>query len=101
MAVVHGDVESSVMRFEPVSNLVPRMRLWVAHSNGYSFVISQELELGDPEWSGYTASWKAQKADMRPFGKQPSNRIDGGPWPTFAQAEYACERTLKQLRSKQ
>jgi len=76
---------------------VPNMRIWLAVSHGYSFCISEELEQGDPEWSGFSASWKSKAADMRPFGRQRANLIDGGPWQRFADAERACEQTLRQL----
>jgi len=76
------------------------MRIWMAASHGYSFCISEELETGDPEWSGFNASWKNARTDMRP-GKKMANMIDGGPWKRFAEAERACEATLKQLRQKQ
>lgn len=89
------------MRFEPISSDLPNFLIWGAQSHGYSFVISQELEQGYPEWTGFTASWKALKDDMRPFGTQPINRIDGGPWQRFTDAEQACEATLKQLKAKQ
>jgi hypothetical protein len=88
------------MRFEPIPSPQPNMRVWNAQSHGYSFVISQGLGTGDPDWTGFTASWKAVKADLLPFGKQPANWIDGGPWPTFTGAEYACKQVLKQLVAK-
>lgn len=80
---------------------VPSMRVWMAVSHGYSFCISEDLEENGPEWAGFIASWKNKAADMKPFGQQRANLIDGGPWQSFAQAERACEATLKQLRQKQ
>lgn len=88
------------MRFEEISTPVPGMRTWGTYASGYTFLISLDTESTGPEWAGYNASWKNTKADMTPFGKQPANRIDGGPWPTFKQAEQACQHTLRQLKSK-
>ena len=79
---------------------LPNMRLWHATSGEYSFVISLEQEQGDPDWTGYMASWKNTRTDMRPFGRQPANIVDGGPWRTLAEAEAACDQALKQLRDK-
>jgi hypothetical protein len=89
------------MRFDPLPCAMPNMRLWLAATNGYSFCISEELEEGDPEWSGFKASWKNNSADMRPFGKRRANMIEGGPWKTRIEAERACEQTLRQLMAKQ
>ena len=89
------------MNFDPVPDPLPKMRAWVARTHNFSFCISLEMESGDPEWNGYTASWKNTNADMHPFGKQRANRIDGGPWQTFSEAEDACRATLKQLIQKQ
>jgi hypothetical protein len=89
------------MRFEPVPAILRDMQVWAAIEAGYSFVITLELEPGaDPEWAGYSASWKSLKADMRPFGRQPPNQIDGGPWRTRAAAEAACQATLEQLKRR-
>jgi hypothetical protein len=88
------------MNFIPMPSPLPDMEVWAARSHGYSFVISLEkTQPPDPEWNGYTASWKNTNIDTRPFGKQPANRIDGGPWKTFAEAERACEQVLKQLKA--
>ena len=79
------------------------MRCWVNRVNHYSFVITLEMEDGPKfdKWVGYTASWKNTKFDLTPHGKQPANRIDGGPWKTFKEAEDACTNTYRQLRNKQ
>jgi hypothetical protein len=77
------------------------MRLWYAQNGNYSFIISlEESQPADPKWNGYTASWKNIQFDMTPLGAQPSNRIDGGPWLRFIDAEQACLRTLRQLQAK-
>jgi hypothetical protein len=94
------------MRFEEVVGIgyiVPGMRAWQARSDGFSFVIGLETLTGKEYegYTGYTASWKSLKADMTPFGNQLANRIDGGPWKTFTEAEEACKATLKQLRLRQ
>jgi hypothetical protein len=92
------------LAFRSMPTPVPEMRMWWAASGGFSFIISQDLkaaEEGDPEWSGYTASWKNERADMLPFGEQPANMIDGGPWPRFTDAARACDRVLRQLRARQ
>jgi hypothetical protein len=88
------------MQFDPVPSPLKLLRIWNAHSHGFSFVITLEQLPGDAVFSGYTASWKNRRADIRPFGKQPANRIDGGPWKTFTEAEAACDATLKQLRQR-
>ena len=95
------------MRFlEVPAHLLPPLRnfrSWRAQLHGYSFVISLEMQTGPgfEDYTGYTASWKDMKYDMVPFGQQPSNRIDGGPWQTFTEAEQACKETLRALKSKQ
>ena len=89
------------LRFEPVASVLPGQKLWAARSGNFSFVISLEEEVGDPEWSGYMASWKNIGADMKPFGKQPANLIEGGPWQKFSDAERVCCLTLKQLKMRQ
>jgi hypothetical protein len=77
------------------------LRLWHALSGNYSFVISlEESQPVNARWNGYTASWKNIQFDMTPHGAQPSNRIDGGPWQRFIDAEQACLRTLRQLQAK-
>jgi hypothetical protein len=81
------------MKFEPTPS--PRACLWVAWSWPYSFCIMLEQEMGDPEWTGYTASWKDMRLDMR------ANIIDGGPWQDLADAERACEQTLRLLERRQ
>jgi hypothetical protein len=85
------------MKFRPAPSPYRNIRIWNAKIKGFSFVITQELLPGDEEFTGFTASWKNSKADMLPFGKQPANRIDGGPWNTFEEAEKACEYTLHNL----
>jgi len=65
-----------------------------AKVRGYTFIIS--IENGE-----YRASWKNRAEDMTPFGKQPSNFIDGSPFTSFDVAYAACEATYKQLRAKQ
>jgi len=93
------------MKFERLPPLGP-LQTWRAASDGFSFVICHEpLSLG-PQHQGYTATWKSRAHDIRPAlpglgGTQPANRIDGGPWRTFAEAEAACEATLRHLRKRQ
>jgi hypothetical protein len=89
------------MRFERLPDTMPNMKVWMAVAHGYSFCISEETEDNDPEWFGYNASWKNASADMKPFGQQRANLIDGGPWRRFRDAERACEQTLRQLMVKQ
>lgn len=90
------------MKFQQVLSPFDDMPLWASRSNGYSFVISYDPKTGAgmDGWTGYNASWKNLAADMEPFGKQRANRIDGGPWQTFLEAELACKKTLKELRNK-
>jgi hypothetical protein len=91
------------MIFYPVSNAgMPKgMRAWAARSHGYSFVITHEPLRGEPEYHGYTASWKNIAYDMHPFGAQRANKIDGGPWETFTTAVSVCNATLKALVKQQ
>jgi len=91
------------MRFEPVPVPLRDMRAWCAKTHGFSFVITLEQQQRDPNFTGYNASWKRVRGDMRPAlpglgGEQPANRIEGGPWKTFGQAEAACRAALMRLR---
>lgn len=84
------------LRFAPVDLGIPDMQGYRAASNNYSFLITLERRIGpDFEgYTGYTASWK-------PFGTSTvANRIDGGPWKTFKEAEEACKSTWRQLIRK-
>jgi hypothetical protein len=89
------------LRFEPIQPVMQGQKLWAARSGNYSFIISLEEEVLEPEWAGYMASWKNVGDDMKPFGKQPANLIDGGPWQRFSDVERVCRQTLKQLRMQQ
>jgi hypothetical protein len=89
------------MIFKPARSPLVDMRLWHARAGDYSFVISLEMQNKDPQWSGYMASWKSVLHDLTPHGAQPSNKIDGGPWQTFVEAETACKETFKRLSRKQ
>lgn len=91
------------MIFKEYPSPVIDLKFWLAYSHNYSFIISYEPRSGKgyENYTGYTASWKNQNFDVTPHGKQPANRIDGGPWTTFKEAEEACKETLKQLLKKQ
>lgn len=90
------------MRFRPAPQILPDFKGWVAFIGDWSFVITLEERSGKgfENYTGYAASWKNRNFDTSPFGKQPANRIDGGPWKTFLEAENACKETYKKLRNK-
>ncbi len=69
------------------------MELCGSIKGDYQFIISEEN-------GEFRASWKNNKFDLKPFGKQPANYI-GGVFNSFEAAEEACEATYKQLRAKQ
>jgi hypothetical protein len=75
------------------------MRAWLGIRYGFSFVITHESRCGAgyEGYTGYTASWKNRALDIALGAAYPANRIDGGPWTHFKDAQRACEVTLKQL----
>jgi len=85
------------MGFQECPSPFHGLRVWRADAADYSFVISHESLKGFDQYSGYTARWKNKKFDTTPFGSQPANRIDGGPWQRWVDVEEACKATLKKL----
>jgi hypothetical protein len=82
------------MKFRAIPSLIEGIGVVGAVTRGYTFIIS--IEDGQ-----YRASWKSRSADMKPFGAQPANYIDGSPFASWDSCYEACLRTYKQLRARQ
>ena len=76
---------------------IERLEIWSAAAEGFSFVISHESRAG-PGFHGrpgFIATW-------RPLYKNNSAiRIAGSPFETFADAEEACDATLRHLTERE
>ena len=74
-------------------NPVDGMEIWIADSDGFSFVISYESPtgLGFHGRVGFLASWRPLYQSRRAI------RITGSPFKTFAEAQDACNAMLKEL----
>ena len=84
------------MKFRQLPDPLPDMLAWGCKIGRFSFVITLETTVpDDPEWQGYTASWK------RALGNHRAIRIGDKPWQTFNAAEAACQATYRQLRNPQ
>jgi hypothetical protein len=84
------------MEFTRVISPVQDMEIWSASSDGLSFVISYESRSGPGLHGhpGFVASW-------RPIDRNRSAiKIGGSPFRTLAEAEEACEATLKYLTNQ-
>jgi hypothetical protein len=84
------------MEFTRVVSPVEDMEIWSASSDGFSFVISYESRSGPGLHGhpGFVASW-------RPIDRNRSAiKIGGSPFKTLAEAEEACEATLRYLTNK-
>jgi hypothetical protein len=84
------------MEFTRVISPVEDMEIWSASSDGFSFVISYESRSGPGlhGHTGFVASW-------RPIDQNRSAiKIGGSPFKTLAEAEEACEATLKYLTNR-
>jgi hypothetical protein len=84
------------MEFTRVISPVKDMEIWSASSDGLSFVISYESRSGPGLHGhpGFVASW-------RPIDRNRSAiKIGGSPFRTLAEAEEACEATLKYLTNQ-
>ena len=69
------------------------LEIWIASSDDYSFVISNESRSGpglhgEP---GYVASYRPDFLNM------PAAHVSGSPFSTFAEAEQACNAFLGRL----
>jgi hypothetical protein len=74
-----------------------RLEIWSAAADGFSFVISYETRSGTGFHGrpGFMATW-------RPLDKNNfAIRIAGTPFETFADAEEACNATLKHLTERE
>ena len=74
-----------------------RLEIWSAAADGFSFVISYETRSGTGFHGrpGFMATW-------RPLDKNNfAIRIAGTPFETFADAEEACNATLKHLTKRE
>ena len=89
------------MEFKPIPRhpLLPEgMRLWSALHGGYSWVISHER--GEPDWTkAEKANWVGYMATYCRDPRHPKTVIDGGPFKTLAEAEAACEETLRSIQA--
>jgi hypothetical protein len=84
------------MEFTRFISPVEDMEIWSASSDGFSFVISYESRSGPGLHGhpGFVASW-------RPIDQNRSAiKIGGSPFKTLAEAEEACEATLRYLTNK-
>lgn len=84
------------MEFARLISPVADMEIWSTSSQGFSFVISYESRSGPGlhGHTGFVASW-------RPIDRNRSAlKIGGSPFETLAEAEEACEATLKSLTNK-
>jgi hypothetical protein len=75
---------------------VEQIGIWSASSaDGFSFVVSYANRGGDSLRGrpGFMATWRPL------YANRPAIRITGSPFKTFAEAEDACNSTLKVLRS--
>ncbi|OAF06940.1 hypothetical protein AYJ54_18545 [Bradyrhizobium centrolobii] len=75
---------------------VETMELWIANSDGFSFVISFERTTG-PGFHGrpgYVASWRPL------YETKGAIKISGSPFKTFGEAEEACNRMLEHLSAE-
>jgi hypothetical protein len=73
------------------------LEIWSAAADGFSFVISHESRAGAGFHGrpGFMATW-------RPLYKNNfAIRIAGAPFETFADAEQACNATLKHLTERE
>lgn len=69
------------------------MNLWLANSDGFSFVISFASTTG-PGFHGrpgYVASWRANSDSSGAI------KVSGSPFKTYDDAEKACNRVLEHL----
>ncbi len=67
------------------------LEIWIASSDEYSFVISNEAPngLGFHGVRGFVASWRSL------FTNSPAIKVGGSPFESLAEAERACEAFLK------
>jgi len=75
---------------------VENMEIWIANTDGFSFVISYESPAG-PGFhgrAGYIASWRTA------FEGRGAIRITGSPFKTFDEAKAACDAMLTLLMSE-
>jgi hypothetical protein len=75
---------------------VEQIGIWSASSaDGFSFVVSYASRMGESLQGrpGFMATWRPL------YANRPAIRIVGSPFKTFAEAEAACNSTLKVLRN--
>ena len=75
---------------------VEQIGIWSASSaDGFSFVVSYASRTGESLQGrpGFMATWRPL------YANRPAIRIVGAPFKTFAEAEEACNSTLKVLRN--
>ena len=75
---------------------VEQIGIWSASSSdGFSFVVSYASRSGESLQGrpGFMATWRPL------YANRPAIRIAGSPFNTFAEAEDACNSTLKVLRN--
>ena len=77
--------------------VLQNIEIWSASDDGFSFVISHENPAG-PGFrgrTGYLATWRPL------YGSAGAKSITGSPFPTFTEAEQACNAMLSQLNEGQ
>ena len=84
------------MEFTRVNSPVEDMEIWSASSDGFSFVISYESRSGPGlhGQTGFVASWRLINQNRSAI------KIGGSPFKTLAEAEEACEATLRYLTNR-
>ncbi|MCC8958026.1 hypothetical protein H8B02_32745 [Bradyrhizobium sp. Pear77] len=69
------------------------LEIWIASSDDYSFVISNESRNG-PRLHGEPGFVASYRPD---FLNKPAAQVAGSPFGTFAEAEQACNAFLRRL----
>ncbi|MCP3459588.1 hypothetical protein NLN62_04205 [Bradyrhizobium sp. CCGUVB23] len=81
------------LHFTRVDTSRDELEIWMASSDGFSFVISNESRTGPGLHGqpGFIASWRPIHLN------RPAIKIAGSPFKTFAEAKNACEAFLVHL----
>lgn len=94
------------MKFEELSEgyrktlgVETKDRLWGANYGGYSWVISyltdRPKKAEDEPYLGYTATYRRKDHNR----SSQTIAVEGGPFKSFKEAEDACKRVWRQIRT--